>query len=189
MQAITESAAVKLILPVILLALAGVEMLEKQPETPVNYAAPAEVENATTTVEQRLADLESRVANLEKACIDGKPKAEAKEEPKKSYQSPPKRKLLPRERVKAIVYYTDGCLPCDQLKAEITKELCGSLGWTAGDTDNCDIIYRESNSWETYPTIEIRVDDSVKRRILGRIPAAEISRILKQAIDTLDREA
>lgn len=188
MQAITESGAVKLILPIILLALAGVEMLKKQPETPVNYDAPAVV-TATTTVEQRLADLESRVANLEKSCIDGKPKAEAKEEPKKSFQLPPKRKLLPRDRVKAIVYYTDGCLPCDQLKAEITKELCGNLGWTAGDTDNCDIIYRESNSWETYPTIEIRVDDSVKRRILGRIPAAEISRILKQAIDTLDREA
>lgn len=151
----------------------------------VVYEPQAEKPDDLADLKATIADHEARIANLEKSCIDGKPKAE--EGPK--FKSEPRKKLGRRERVKCIVYTTDGCLPCDQLKAEIEKELCGQLGWKAGESDENDIIYRKSESWQTYPTIEFRVDDSPRHRIFGKMPAADISNRLKNLIDTLDTEA
>lgn len=126
--------------------------------------------------------LEMRVANLEKACIDGKP-----EQPKFSAQDKPK-KLTARERVKCFIYSTEGCKPCAELKAAIESELCGKLGWTCGANEECDFIFRDSNAWPTYPVIEFRIDDSPKRRVFGKMPINDISHELKRMIDNLDRE-
>jgi hypothetical protein len=139
--------------------------------------------------------LEARVANLEKACIDGKP-----EPPKFSAQTP-KKKLSPRERVKCIIYcfpkwqnpktgkYEETCPAGGKMKEEVVELLTGELGWKAGESEDNDIIFRESESFSTCPTIEFRVDDSVKLRIFGRMPAADVSNKLNGFINSIDREA
>lgn len=135
--------------------------------------------------ESKYAELEARVANLELRCIDGQP-----EPPKEKAFSPqvPKKKLSIRERVKCIIYSQESCVPCAELKAAIEKDLCGKLGWTCGESDDCDFIFRDSNAWPSYPVIEFRIDDSPKRRVFGRMPTADLSNELKRLMDNLDRE-
>ncbi len=158
-----------------------------EPLTPVAFEELKKEAFDLRELAAKVADHEERIASLEKACVDGKPNVQTLE-PKKESPQIPKRKQTARQRVKCIVFSTEGCQPCDQLKAEIEKELTGKLGWTAG-SEEADIVYRESNAWPSYPVIEFRVDDIPKRRIFGRIPAAEISTELRRLIDNLDREA
>lgn len=141
--------------------------------------------------ESKCAELEARIANLELKCIDGKPEPPKAEKPPEKPFNPqiPKKKLTIRERVKCIVYSTESCVPCQELKLAIEKDLCGKLGWKCGESDDCDFIFKDSNSWPSYPVIEFRVDDSPKKRIFGRMPTADMSNELKRLMDTLDREA
>lgn len=171
------------------LSVAQFEQLESNVEKSIrgNHANDLyAIKKAVADIKASQAELEARVANLELRCIDGKP-----EPPKEKAFAPqvPKKKLSIRERVKCYIYSQDSCVPCAELKSAIEKDLCGKLGWTCGESDDCDFIFRDSNAWPSYPVIEFRIDDSPKRRVFGRIPTADLSNELKRLMDNLDREA